>query len=518
MNKLILMSTIVLALAFLGCVDKKPHEEIATVSNKAIDRFTELAEAPFHNDYPTAETTLVLDEELFFQRAVQTYLWALPAVNMYAMKEGLSKASEPGYNVMNVFEKRLKPNTIITTPNSDVIYGLGFADLSQSGPLVLEAPENIQGLLDDFWHRPLVGPNIDGRQFLADIGIPGPDRGKGGKYLILPDDYQGEVNEKEYFVYRSKTNGVFIFLRGFFQSIDDLSPGIAAIEGVKIYPLEGEAKPMKYPHLSDVKANALFAHDASYFEMLNRFIQSDNIDEKDPYMHGVLASLGIKKGQEFNPTKRERELLGLAAKTAWRMAKNIAANSDREEKGLWWSDRQWVAHGKTELKDFMHVLLNEEFAWRDTNHIDVNAKAHMFINHYSISSGMISSVVGLGAKYAGAYKDSDGNYLDGSNTYEITIPANVPAKLFWSLTAYDFDTASGLPAGQTYPSLNSLNDLDYNKDGSVTLYFAPEQPEGKKNWIKTIPNKGWFSLIRLYGPDQDFFDRKFKPGDFVRKK
>jgi hypothetical protein len=494
---------------------------IAFSSTAAIaqsDRYQELSSLPFKSDYPTAETTRALDEELYFQRAVQAYLWALPAVNMYAMKEGLGKTSGEGYNVMSVFEKRLKPNTIITTPNSDVIYGLGFADLSKTGPLVLEAPENLQALLDDFWHRPLAGPTINGRQYLGDVGIPGPDKGRGGKYLVIPDDYEGEINEKDYFVYRSKTNGVFIFVRGFFQSIDDLSPGVNSVEAIKLYPLKGDAKSMKYSRISDVDANALFPKDGNYFEMLDRFIQSDRIDKDDPYMHGVLSALGIEKGKDFKPTEREKELLDAAALTAWKMAKNIAANSDREAKGLWWEDRQWVAHGKTELDDFMHVVLNEEFKWRDTGYVDVNAKAHMFINHYSISSGMISSIVGLGAKYAGAYKDSDGNYLVGDHTYKIIIPANVPAKLFWSMTAYDFNTAAGLNAGQEYPSLNSLNDLDYNKDGSVTFYFAPEQPEGKKNWIKTVPGKGWFSLIRLYGPDQGFFDRKFKPGDFEKVK
>ncbi len=482
------------------------------------DRYQELASLPFKNDYPTSETTITLDEELYFQRAVQTYLWALPAVNMYAMKEGLGKVSGDGYNVMSVFENRLKPNTIITTPNSDVIYGLGFADLSKSGPLVLDAPPNLQALLDDFWHRPLVGPNIGGRQYLGDVGIPGPDRGKGGKYLIIPDDYDGEIDDSKYFVYRSKTNGVFIFVRGFFKSVDDLSPGVKSVEAIKLYPLSGKAKPMMFKHVSEIEANALFPKDSSYYDMLDRFVQSDKIDEVDPYMHGVLATIGIATGKEFKPTARERELLESASLTAWKMAKNIAANFEREYKGLWWKDRQWVAHGKTELDDFMHVLLDEEWRVRSTKHTDVNAKAHMFINHYSISSGMISSVVGLGAKYAGAYKDSDGNYLVGDNTYKITIPGNVPAKLFWSLTAYDFDTAAGLDAGQEYPSLNSLNDLDYSDDGSVTFIFSPDQPENTKNWIKTVPGKGWFSLIRLYGPDQPFFDRKFKPGDFVKLK
>lgn len=482
----------------------------------AKDHYDELANLTFKNDYPTEQTSKSLSEELYFQRATQVYLWALPAVNMYAMKEGLEKASGTGYNVMNVFEQRLKPNTIITTPNSDVIYGLNFANLDKSGPLVLEAPANLQGLMDDFWHRPLTGPNIDGRQFLGDIGIPGPDKGKGGKYLIIPQDYQGPVDEDKYFVYRSRTNGVFIFLRGFFESVDDLSPGVDAIEGVKIYPLNGDKKAMKFPHLSDVKANALYAHDDSYFAMLNRLIQSEKIDKTDPYMHGVLDAIGIRKGKDFNPTERQQELLNEAAHTAWKMAKNIAANYQEEEKALWWKDRHWLAHGKTNYDDFYKVLLDEEFRRRETGYTDVNAKAHMFINHYSISTGMISSVVGLGAKYAVAYRDSKGEYLNGSNTYKITVPANVPAKLFWSLTAYDASSASGLAAGQTYPSLNSLNDLEYNNDGSATVYFSPTQPKGKKNWIKTIPGKGWFSLIRLYGPDKPFFERKFKPGDFIK--
>ncbi|MGN6647703.1 MAG: DUF1254 domain-containing protein [Cytophaga sp.] len=518
MQKTILCLAVVVTILASSCQEQKTA--VPSEGNNSKDtHFKDLANLTFEKDYPTKETTLKLDEELYFQRAVQTYLWALPAVNMYAMKEGLGKINGEGYHVMSVFEQRLKPNTIITTPNSDVIYGLSFADLSKTGPLVIEAPANLQGLMDDFWHRPLTGPNIKGRQFLGDIGIPGPDMGKGGKYLIVPDDYKGKIDEKKYFVYKSSTNGVFIFLRGFFQDINNLEPGVKAVEGIKIYPLNGGAKEeMKFAHSSNAAANALFAHDFSYFEMLDRFIKSEKTDKKDPYMHGVLASIGIGRDSKFEPTAREKELLDLAAQTAWKMSKNIAANFDREYKGLWWKDRHWVAHGKTEFDDFMHVLLNEEFAWRETNYTDVNAKAHMFINHYSISTGMISSVVGLGAKYAGAYKDSEGNYLTGENTYRITIPANVPAKLFWSLTAYEFSTASGLPAGQEYPSLNSLNALEYNADSSVTFYFAPEQPEGKKNWIKTIPNKGWFSLIRLYGPDQAFFDRKFKPGDFEKIK
>ena len=165
----------------------------------------------------------------------------------------------------------------------------------------------------------------------------------------------------------------------------------------------------------------------------------------------------------------------------------------------------------------MHTLLDEQYRDRKTGFADVDAKAHMFVNHYSISTGMMSSIPGLGAKYANTYKDSDGNYLRGDHTYKIDLPKNPPAKLFWSLTIYDAETAAGMNApGQTYPSLNSLNQLEYNADGSITFYVGPKQPEGKKNFIKTVPGRNWFGLIRWYGPTQDFFDRKYKPGDFVK--
>lgn len=482
------------------------------------DRYEALSELPLEGGYPSESVSKSLSEELYFQRAVQTYLWALPAMNMYAMKKGLGDQFGYGYNVVTVFEKRLKPNTLITTPNSDVIYGLGWADLSKTGPLVLEVPPKLQGLMDDMWHRPLVGPQIDGdRHYLGDLGLPGPDKGEGGKYLLVLDGYAGEVDEDEYFVFTSKTNSVFIFLRSFFQSNDDLSPAVERMESIKIYPLEGDRAEQEFPHASNVPSNALFTHDVSYFEALNDFVQEERVDAVDPYMHGVLAALGIKKGKSFSPTSRQKELLDQAARTAWLMAKNLAANFDKENKALWWSDRQWVAHAKTELDDFMHTLLDEEWRDRETGHIDVNAKAHMFINHYSISTGMMSSVVGLGAKYGNAYKDSEGNYLMGENTYRITFPPNPPAGLFWSLTLYDAETASGVDAqSQEYPSLNSMNDLEQNEDGSFTFYVGPERPEEAKNYLKTVSGRGWFSLFRFYGPTQGFFDRQYKVGDFEK--
>ena len=480
-------------------------------------RYSWLAEVPFEGGYPTAEAATALDDELFFQRATQVYLWALPAMNMLAMKRGLGATFGEGYQVMSVFEERLKPRTAITTPNSDVIYGMAFADLAETGPLVIEAPPRIQGLLDDFWHRPLTGPVIDGVRYLGDIGIPGPDKGAGGRYVVVPDGEQDDPKYDGDFVYSSRTNGVLIFLRGFFQSVDDVAPGVAAVEGVTVRPFAGDGKPMQYVNASNTPADALFDRDGAYFDRLDEFIQSEQVDAVDPYLHGMLASLGIVKGGTFAPTQRQRELLDLAARTGWRMAKNIAANYDQEPKSLFWEDRHWVAHVKTEYDDFLHSLLDEEWRARATGHTDVNAKAHMFVNHYSISTGMMGLRPGFGAKYCNAYKDSDGNLLRGENTYRIDLPADPPAKLFWSLAIYDADTASGVDAdGQEFPSLNSQNNLVLNEDGTTTIYVGPERPDGALNWLKTVPGTGWFGLLRWYGPKQELFDRRYKPGDFTK--
>lgn len=159
----------------------------------------ELANLPFPENYPTKHSSQVLLDELIFQRAVQVYLWALPAMNMYGMKEGSEKIFGKGYNVLPVFKQRLNAKTLVTTPNSDVIYAMGYLDLKEDGPLVIEVPPKLQGLLDDFWQRPL-----------SDVGFAGPDKGQGGKYLILPPDYKCE-EPKGYFTFQSRTYDVFVF-------------------------------------------------------------------------------------------------------------------------------------------------------------------------------------------------------------------------------------------------------------------------------------------------------------------
>ena len=191
--------------------------------------FDMLANPPMFENRPTAEASAELRDELLFQRGTQAYLWALPLINTLGMKLGSEKIFGAGYNVLPIWKHRLDAKTLVTTPNSDVIYAMSYVDLGKDGPLVFDAPPELQGILLDFWQRPIPGPTIDGHAYFGDVGLPGPDAGKGGNFLLLPPGYKGAAPDG-YYVYRSGTNNVFVFLRAFYQDPKNLKPPVDLIE------------------------------------------------------------------------------------------------------------------------------------------------------------------------------------------------------------------------------------------------------------------------------------------------
>jgi hypothetical protein len=281
-------------------------------------RCDDLANLLFPEGYPSNEGMAVLKNELLFQRAVQSYLWAQPALNMYSMKEGSEKIFRKGYNILPVFKERLNAKTLITTPNSDVIYALGYLDLKEDGPMVIEVPPGLQGILDDFFQRPIcsIAP-IGGRTWCGDVGLPGPDKGKGGKYLVLPPDYKDKLPQG-YFSLRSRTYGVFVFWRAFFKDPTQLAAPVKLIEQTRIYPLgkKASAKPMQFPDASKVPGNMLYPFDGSAFDMLSRFIEHEYVDPADMDMRGMLASLGLMTNGKGDLATTPRPALLLAKRLA----------------------------------------------------------------------------------------------------------------------------------------------------------------------------------------------------------
>jgi hypothetical protein len=470
-------------------------------------RYDELANQPFVQGFLSREAVAALKDEQIFERAVQTYTWMLPALNMYGMKEGSEKIFGKGYNVLPIFKDRLNAKTLITTPNSDVIYALGYLDLKEDGPLVIEVPPGLQGILDDFFQRPICSVGeIAGRVWCGDVGLPGPDKGQGGKYLLLPPDYTS-TPPSGYFAYRSRTYGVFVFWRGFFQDPKQLADPVRVMEQTRIYPLGGEAnaKPMQFPNASGVPANMLYPTDGTAFDMINRFIQHEYADPADMEMRGQLAALGIIKGQLFAPDEHLRALLDKGAKTAFRIGHtNVYAPLAIVSNALWYEDRRWI-----------NVFPgNATFTAETFNYID--PRTGFFTVAYSTSPGMAASMVNVGAKYPATFVDMEGDFLEGANSYKLNLPKDIPAHLFWSVTIYDPVTGSGLDNGQPFPSINTMDKPMVNSDGSTAIYFGPNSPGDGKNWLRTIPGQGFFVILRIYGPTQAFFDKTWKPGDIEK--
>jgi hypothetical protein len=470
-------------------------------------RYDTLANAPFAGGFLSHDAIASLKDEIVFQRATQTYLWALPALNMYGMKEGSEKVFGKGYNILPIFKDRLNAKTLITTPNSDVIYALGYLDLKEDGPMVIEVPPGLQGILDDFWQRPICSEKpIDGKTWCGDVGLPGPDHGKGGKYLLLPPDYKG-TPPAGYYVLRSRTYGVFVFWRGFFKDPRQLEAPVKVMEQTRIYPLgkEASAKPMQFPNASATPANMLYPEDGTAFDMLDRFVQHEYADPADMEMRGVLATLGMVKGKPFEPDARTRDLLDKGAKTAFRIAHTMSYGpSPTVANGYWYKDRHWV-----------NVFPGNATFTADTfNFID--ARTGFFTVAYSASPGMAANMVNVGAKYPATFVDSQGRFLEGASSYRLNLPKDVPAALFWSVTVYDPVTGSGLDNGQPFPSINTMDKPAANADGSTDIYFGPNSPGEGKNWLRTLPGKGFFVILRLYGPKQAFYDQTWKAGDIEK--
>jgi hypothetical protein len=269
----------------------------------------------------------------------------------------------------------------------------------------------------------------------------------------LPPGYNDSVPEG-YFVYRSATNNVFIFLRGFYEDPKNLTPAVVHLERTKIYPLNGEAraKAMKFPDASGVPVNMLPISDGSAFEQLKALVDSDGDDLAGPDWLGMLAAIGIVKGKPFTPDANTQTILDRAAKTAYKMSRVIGF--DEVVGGLSYKvypDRQWTNPFADGTPSKPSGALNT--SWMNTagGYLALDARINFFTNYYSISPGMFSYTLGKGANYLIAFTDSEARPLLGGKNYRLRLPPNIPAAIFWSVTLYDAENSSGLANGQPFP-------------------------------------------------------------------
>jgi len=341
---------------------------------------------------------------------------------------------------------------------------------------------------------------------VTDVGLVGPDKGKGGKYLFIPPGYTGRVPAKGYFVQKPRTNAILIFYRALVQGGDIAG----AVRGVKsaarIYPLSAAANPpaATFVNASGKKFNTVHSNNFYFYQELNEVVQAELGDAFDPEVVGLFASIGIKKGKPFAPDARMKAILTDAVAVGNAAARSIVFAS-RDERAKYYPDRQWFTG-----------FIGGSYAFEDHGERMLDARTLFHYYATGITPAMAAARPGSGSAYAIAVRDAQGRYLDGGKTYKITLPAPIPVGQFWSFTVYDNQTRSMLETDQKLAGIDSNQpSIKKNTDGSVTVWFGPKAPVGQENnWVQTMPGKGWNVLLRLYAPLQPWFDKSWKPGDF----
>ncbi len=485
------------------------HEDIPDGYNTPIpakimtpDRVeTRLGALEFDDGRPTADTADRLHEFVDLMRGVQAFLDGIPAASLEAMRAGLTEHGVQGCHQVLVAEQLMDSAPLFLTGNTDTVYAAGLLDLDRDGPTVVEIPAGCgPGTVNDAWFR-----------FVVDMGAPGPDRGAGGKYLIVHDEYDGELPDG-YFVARSPSYVNWLILRGFL--VDGRPDAATAMfrDGLRIYPLSQQSAPpaMEFSSFSGVAMNTIHANDVDFYAELDRVIQREPVGLIDPETRGTLTSLGIRKGRRFEPDERMRRILTEAVAIGNGTAR-ATTMAPRNADVRIFDDRRWQTG-----------FIGDDYQWMGgdpLNGRDHDARTMFFYFATVNTPAMALKMVGVGSQYAITFRDSDDEYFDGAGTYRLSVPAGVPAKDFWSVVVYDPQTRSELQTGQPFPSRNDQrDDLVAQGDGSVELHFAPALPDGvaESNWIQTVPGKGWFAILRLYGPLDAWFDQTWRPGDIER--
>ncbi|MDH6279616.1 DUF1254 domain-containing protein [Prescottella agglutinans] len=467
---------------------KNDHDDALTLESTGIG-IPEHIETPigafeFFDGVPLPDTTRKLYEGLDFLRGIEVFLNAVPGASLVAMRRGFRSVGVDGIATMAYTEPRANSGSYFLTPNTETTYGTMFIDL-RDGPVVIEPPTQSLCVVDDFWFR-----------YVADMGIAGPDKGEGGKYLFLPPGYEGHEPDG-YYTYRTPTFTNWVVFRAL--------GGVEAMKQTRVYRLADAANPpaLAFVNVADKTFNTVHANDFSFFEEVDELVQEEPAESLDPERAGQLAAIGIQHGRKFAPDERLRGILDAAAKTAAGISRALVY-SPRNPDSFVFEGSSWKG---------AFVGGSYEFLDHHARLLDARTQFHYFAT--VITPAMAHAQVGAGSAYAYTAEDSQGRILDGGKTYRLTLPPNPPAKNFWSVDVYDTQTRSLLQTDNPYPSLMSLTGtVDSEPDGSCVLWFGPTAPAGKEaNWIQTMPNKSWFPMLRLYGPLQPWFDRTWQPSE-----
>ncbi|MFE3289970.1 DUF1254 domain-containing protein [Rhodococcus sp. NPDC059234] len=434
-------------------------------------------------------------DEIDLNRAVSTYRLFFPTVSGAAIFKGNNAVGVVENSVFGTLETG--PKHVGFTLNSDTPYAPLLLDLRE-GPLVIEVPPG-----------PLICIAMDlNQRWVLDMGIPGPDAGAGGRHLLLPPGYDGDIPDG-YYVGRSTTYRVLGGIRSLPVG-GDVKAATERLTTVKVRPLDPERE-WTAPTWLDLTPGRQdtsplrWEDNIGFWQALHEVIDAEPALPEFHVAYGDLAALGIVKGRPFAPDERMKRILDRAARIG-NAHMRVQSFADRRPDRVVWPDRHWE----------WAALRFENGDFEQPDSLDVEAREKWFFQAIGASPAMFRRDTNAGSLYWLGDRDSNGAYLAGSRTYRLTVPQPVPGKLFWSVTVYDARTRSQIQTELDKAVLSSLFDFgEGTGEDTIDLYFGPTPPEGQEHrWIQTLPDTGWFAYFRIYGPEMPAFDSSWKPGDF----
>lgn len=432
-----------------------------------------------------------LQKRAIERRAVEAANWGMPAVNYDIMLQEMLTKTPGKVNEVIYWGKPLDWKNQTLTPNPDTLYLMSFFNTQEVGPIVVEIPPaTADGSLNanfvNIWQEPM-----------EDAGLLGVDKGKGIKLLILPPGYSKAIPDG-YAALQPNTHGSYVLIRSNMKSHGDadVAKSIAYAKQVKVYPLSQAANPPKtvFTDVKDILFDTTIRYDDSFFVHLDRIIQNEPWLDRDRAMIDPLRTLGIEKGKNFAPDETTKQSLnaGIGEAHAYLEAKYDAGQP------TFFEGTHWTFPTNPELP----LAVSKGFADPDAYPVDARGLTYTY-GYIGIKR------LGAGQFYLINIKDKDGEAYDGSKTYKLHVPANVPVDQYWSVTAYDRETHALIKGVDRASRASNAQELKKNPDGSVDIYIGPKAPKGQEtNWVPTDPKRKFEFMFRLYGPKPEFFEKK----------
>jgi hypothetical protein len=435
-----------------------------------------------------------IHDRMHYHRAIDAAVWAMPLMNFKFYRDALADAGV-GPNDVGYFSKLQNWKFQTATPNNTTPYIVTYWNMDD-GPIVVEIPPStkdvgIFGTLMDAWQRPI-----------DDVGALGRDRGKGATYLLVPPGYNGPLLPNA-LVYEQRTNNGFTALRPIIKGAtpENLAKAAEFVKKMKIYPLSKADNPpkMKFVDLYDKLLEMTPVLDGNIYREIHEMLEEENVEEQNLSMMGLLARIGIRKGEPYSPDAKTQAIYDKAGPEA------LQYMLEQYHRHL----NPWMYEGKKWSVLIPPGVIETDFSYEFPSYFDYHARG---ASYYAI----ISSVKNYGSAtfYLDIAETPDGKWLEGNKNYKLVMPPNVPVRNFWAITTYDLESASYIRNIEKSSIDNTLKDLQWNDDGSVDIYFGPKAPKGKEsNWLPTDPKRRFFLLARFYGPEPALFDGSFELND-----